>query len=126
MGADRPGSAFATVLEPYMHFASTCRVSALKEEVGTGTALRVALRTHTSACEPTLAHPAPLCFLPCTHCTHTQVLGIGLGVYNPANATGRYTSPSNTTAAPPQLRDTVTVPLGGWAAVRFVANNPGR
>ncbi len=51
---------------------------------------------------------------------HPQILGTGTdGKYDPA----RHASTLNTRN--PVYRDTVTVAAGGWAYVRFVADNPG-
>jgi laccase len=47
------------------------------------------------------------------------VLAMGLGNYNPK------TDPKKFNYHNPQLRNTVQVPRTGWAAVRFVTDNPG-
>ncbi|KAI5002606.1 hypothetical protein ZWY2020_027256 [Hordeum vulgare] len=47
------------------------------------------------------------------------VLATGLGNYNPK------TDPDKFNYHNPQLRNTVQVPRTGWAAVRFVTDNPG-
>ncbi|XP_058099506.1 laccase-7-like [Magnolia sinica] len=47
------------------------------------------------------------------------VLAQGFGNYD--NATQR----SMFNLVNPQLRNTIVVPVGGWAVVRFIANNPG-
>ncbi|ERN19331.1 hypothetical protein AMTRI_Chr09g43010 [Amborella trichopoda] len=45
------------------------------------------------------------------------VVGSGSGNYNPQSA--------NFNLVDPPYRNTVGVPVGGWAAIRFVADNPG-
>ncbi|KAL4428183.1 hypothetical protein ABPG75_002272 [Micractinium tetrahymenae] len=53
------------------------------------------------------------------HGHHFWLLGSGLGVYDPvANA-------SSLNTANPPLRDTATLPQGGWVVLRFRADNPG-
>ncbi|PPS18989.1 hypothetical protein GOBAR_AA01581 [Gossypium barbadense] len=47
------------------------------------------------------------------------VLAQGFGNFNPATDTLNYNLVN------PQMRNTVSVPVGGWAVIRFVANNPG-
>ncbi|KAH9304726.1 hypothetical protein KI387_009130 [Taxus chinensis] len=47
------------------------------------------------------------------------VVGQGFGNYNPQ------TDPANFNLVDPQMLNTVGVPTGGWAAIRFTANNPG-
>lgn len=47
------------------------------------------------------------------------VLAQGFGNYNAAAARGGYN------LVDPQVRNTIAVPLRGWAVIRFVANNPG-
>ncbi|XP_039801680.1 laccase-25-like [Panicum virgatum] len=47
------------------------------------------------------------------------VLAQGFGNYDPATATPQFNLVN------PQERNTVAVPTGGWAVIRFVANNPG-
>jgi FtsP/CotA-like multicopper oxidase with cupredoxin domain len=48
-----------------------------------------------------------------------QVVGSGLGIYNAkANA-------SSLNTVNPPLRDTATLPQGGWVVIRFKADNPG-
>ncbi|TYG74102.1 hypothetical protein ES288_D04G155700v1 [Gossypium darwinii] len=48
-----------------------------------------------------------------------HVLAQGFGNFNPATDTPKYNLVN------PQMRNTVSVPVGGWAVIRFVANNPG-
>ena len=55
------------------------------------------------------------------HGHHFWVLGAGLGVYSPTNLT----QTSTLNLVNPVLRDTTTLPAGGWTLIRFVANNPG-
>ncbi|GLJ53456.1 hypothetical protein SUGI_1140250 [Cryptomeria japonica] len=47
------------------------------------------------------------------------VVGQGFGNYNPK------TDPASFNLVDPQILNTVGVPTGGWAAIRFQANNPG-
>eukprot|EP00249_Psilotum_nudum_P006977 c20208_g3_i1 orf=2-1663(-) len=46
------------------------------------------------------------------------VVGIGFGNYNPTTA-------ASFNLKNPPLRNTIAVPAGGWAAIRFKADNPG-
>ncbi|KAL8520309.1 hypothetical protein ACS0TY_011015 [Phlomoides rotata] len=46
------------------------------------------------------------------------IVGEGFGNFNPSN-TGKFN------LMDPPLRNTVSVPVGGWAVIRFVADNPG-
>ncbi|KAB2035349.1 hypothetical protein ES319_D04G146300v1 [Gossypium barbadense] len=48
-----------------------------------------------------------------------HVLAQGFGNFNPATDTLKYNLFN------PQIRHTIGVPVGGWAVIRFVANNPG-
>lgn len=48
-----------------------------------------------------------------------QLLGSGLGVYDPA------ANASSLNTENPPLRDTATLPQGGWTVLRFKADNPG-
>ncbi|CAM0883585.1 unnamed protein product [Alopecurus aequalis] len=47
------------------------------------------------------------------------VLAQGLGRFDPTRAKSKYNLVN------PQVRNTVAVPGGGWAVIRFTANNPG-
>jgi len=47
------------------------------------------------------------------------ILGSGFGNYNPQ------TDPQKFNLVDPPMRNTVNVPVNGWAAIRFVADNPG-
>ncbi|GLJ26186.1 hypothetical protein SUGI_0502410 [Cryptomeria japonica] len=47
------------------------------------------------------------------------IVGEGFGNYNPR------TDPQNFNLIDPPQRNTVAVPVNGWAAIRFVADNPG-
>lgn len=47
------------------------------------------------------------------------VLGQGFGNFNEATAVRSYN------LVHPQVRNTIAVPVGGWAVIRFTANNPG-
>ncbi|KAL9257238.1 Laccase-7-like protein [Drosera capensis] len=53
------------------------------------------------------------------HGFNFHVLAQGLGNYNSSTDTSKYN------LANPQLRNTIAVPVGGWTAIRFQANNPG-
>jgi laccase len=46
------------------------------------------------------------------------VLAQGLGTFTPGNA-------SAYNLVDPVARNTIAVPTGGWAVIRFLANNPG-
>ncbi|KAE8678553.1 Laccase-7 [Hibiscus syriacus] len=48
-----------------------------------------------------------------------HILAQGFGNYNPA------TDRKKLNFVNPQIRNTIGVPVGGWAVIRFVANNPG-
>ncbi|KAI3677504.1 hypothetical protein L6452_36768 [Arctium lappa] len=53
------------------------------------------------------------------HGFNFYVLAQGFGNYNPQNDTGKFNLIN------PQERNTLGVPVGGWAVIRFRANNPG-
>ncbi|KAI3819571.1 hypothetical protein L1987_13412 [Smallanthus sonchifolius] len=53
------------------------------------------------------------------HGFNFYVLAQGFGNYDPANDTSRFNLIN------PQERNTLGVPVGGWAVIRFRANNPG-
>ncbi|KAK8994677.1 hypothetical protein V6N11_045751 [Hibiscus sabdariffa] len=53
------------------------------------------------------------------HGFNFHVLAQGFGNYNPA------TDRQKLNLINPQIRNTIGVPVGGWAVIRFVANNPG-
>ncbi|KAI3749844.1 hypothetical protein L2E82_20461 [Cichorium intybus] len=53
------------------------------------------------------------------HGHHFYIVGQGFGNFNPGTDTVNFNLED-----PPQ-RNTVNVPVGGWSAIRFVANNPG-
>ncbi|PWA66475.1 coagulation factor 8, Laccase [Artemisia annua] len=53
------------------------------------------------------------------HGYHFYVVGQGFGNFNPSSDPARFNL-----IDPPQ-RNTIDVPVGGWAAIRFVADNPG-
>jgi laccase len=48
------------------------------------------------------------------------IVGTGFGNYNPQ------TDPQKFNLVDPPMRNTVNVPVNGWAAIRFVADNPGK
>ncbi|GAA0156166.1 oxidase [Lithospermum erythrorhizon] len=48
-----------------------------------------------------------------------HILAQGVGNYDPQRDVTNYNLKN------PQIRNTVAVPIGGWAAIRFRANNPG-
>ena len=54
------------------------------------------------------------------HGFNFYVLAQGFGNYNPA------TDSQNFNLVNPQERNTLGVPVGGWAVIRFRANNPGK
>ncbi|GLJ17035.1 hypothetical protein SUGI_0294720 [Cryptomeria japonica] len=60
-----------------------------------------------------ISHPIHL------HGHDFYLVGQGFGNYN------SQTDPANFNLVNPQMLNTVAVPTGGWAAIRFVANNPG-
>ncbi|KAF6161001.1 hypothetical protein GIB67_007642 [Kingdonia uniflora] len=53
------------------------------------------------------------------HGHNFYVIGHGFGNYNETR------DPKNFNLVNPQERNTIAVPVGGWAAIRFRANNPG-
>lgn len=53
------------------------------------------------------------------HGYHFYIVGQGFGNFNPSR------DPASFNLVDPPLRNTVDVPVGGWAAIRFVADNPG-
>lgn len=53
------------------------------------------------------------------HGYHFFVVGEGFGNFNPQ------TDPSRFNLVDPPVRNTIDVPVGGWAVIRFVADNPG-
>lgn len=54
------------------------------------------------------------------HGFNFYVLAQGLGNFNESSAVKSYNLVN------PQVRNTIAVPAGGWAVIRFVANNPGK
>lgn len=54
------------------------------------------------------------------HGYHFYIVGQGFGNFNPQSDTAKFNL-----VDPPQ-RNTIDVPVGGWAAIRFVADNPGK
>ncbi|CAB4284634.1 unnamed protein product [Prunus armeniaca] len=53
------------------------------------------------------------------HGFNFHVLAQGFGNYDPVN------DPKKFNLVNPQIRNTIGVPIGGWAVIRFTANNPG-
>lgn len=53
------------------------------------------------------------------HGFNFHVLAQGFGNYDPVN------DPKKFNLVNPQMRNTIGVPVGGWAVIRFKANNPG-
>lgn len=53
------------------------------------------------------------------HGFNFHVLAQGFGNYDPQN------DPKKFNLDNPQIRNTIAVPVGGWAVIRFTANNPG-
>lgn len=54
------------------------------------------------------------------HGYHFFVVGQGFGNFNPKTDT------PNFNLVDPPVRNTIDVPVGGWAVIRFVADNPGK
>ena len=54
------------------------------------------------------------------HGYHFWVVGQGFGNFNPQTDT------ANFNLIDPPVRNTIDVPVGGWAVIRFVADNPGK
>lgn len=54
------------------------------------------------------------------HGYHFYVVGSGFGNFNPA------TDPSRFNLVDPPVRNTIGTPTGGWVAIRFIADNPGK
>lgn len=54
------------------------------------------------------------------HGFNFYVLAQGFGNYNPAVDSRKFNFVN------PQERNTIAVPVGGWAVIRFIANNPGK
>ncbi|BFG36310.1 hypothetical protein CerSpe_225840 [Prunus speciosa] len=53
------------------------------------------------------------------HNFNFHVLAQGFRNYDPIN------DPKKFNLVNPQIRNTIGVPVGGWAVIRFTANNPG-
>lgn len=53
------------------------------------------------------------------HGYHFYIVGQGFGNFNPAR------DPAGFNLIDPPARNTINVPVGGWAVIRFVADNPG-
>lgn len=53
------------------------------------------------------------------HGYHFHVVGQGFGNFNAGRDTARFN------LVDPPVRNTINVPVGGWAVIRFVADNPG-
>ncbi|KAL3518008.1 hypothetical protein ACH5RR_020597 [Cinchona calisaya] len=53
------------------------------------------------------------------HGYHFFVVGQGFGNFNPQTDTAKFN------LVDPPVRNTIDVPVGGWAVIRFVADNPG-
>lgn len=54
------------------------------------------------------------------HGYHFYVVGQGFGNFNPNR------DPTRFNLVDPPVRNTINVPVGGWAVIRFVADNPGK
>ncbi|WOG94608.1 hypothetical protein DCAR_0313904 [Daucus carota subsp. sativus] len=76
-----------------------------------GSAVQIVLQD--TAIFSTEDHPIHL------HGYHFYVVGQGFGNFNPSRDTASFNLND-----PPQ-RNTIDVPVGGWAVIRFVADNPG-
>ncbi|CAA6656766.1 unnamed protein product [Spirodela intermedia] len=81
------------------------------ELLQTAKATRVKRLKYNSTME--IAHPVHL------HGFNFFVLAQGFGNYDPAEAEKLFN------LVHPQVRNTIAVPVAGWAVIRFVANNPG-
>lgn len=77
-----------------------------------GSAVQIVLQD--TAIVTTENHPIHL------HGYHFYIVGMGFGNFNPARDPARFNL-----FDPPQ-RNTINVPVGGWSAIRFVADNPGK
>ncbi|RVX22788.1 Laccase-3 [Vitis vinifera] len=53
------------------------------------------------------------------HGYHFYVVALGFGNFNPVTDTAKFN------LIDPPVRNTIGVPTGGWAVIRFVADNPG-
>ncbi|KAG9141379.1 hypothetical protein Leryth_001830 [Lithospermum erythrorhizon] len=53
------------------------------------------------------------------HGFNFYVLAQGYGNFNPVNDNKMFNLKN------PQMRNTIAIPIGGWAVIRFTANNPG-
>nr|GMD73252.1 laccase-3-like [Ipomoea batatas] len=53
------------------------------------------------------------------HGYHFWVVGQGFGNFNPQTDTAKFN------LVDPPVRNTIDVPVGGWAVIRFFADNPG-
>ncbi|CAA2953602.1 laccase-3-like [Olea europaea subsp. europaea] len=74
---------------------------------------RVQIVLQDTAIVTTEDHPIHL------HGYHFYVVGQGFGNFNPNRDTVRFN------LIDPPVRNTINVPVGGWAVIRFVADNPG-
>lgn len=74
---------------------------------------RVQIVLQDTAIVSTEDHPIHL------HGYHFYVVGQGSGNFNPRRDTARFN------LIDPPSRNTINVPVGGWAVIRFVADNPG-
>ena len=54
------------------------------------------------------------------HGYHFYIIASGFGNFNPARDTAKFN------LVDPPMRNTFGVPTGGWAVIRFVADNPGQ
>nr|QCZ35187.1 laccase 20 [Salvia miltiorrhiza] len=74
---------------------------------------RVQIVLQDTAIVSTEDHPVHL------HGYHFHVVGQGFGNFNPSRDAAGFN------LVDPPVRNTINVPVGGWAVIRFVADNPG-
>lgn len=75
---------------------------------------RVQIVLQDTAIFSTEDHPIHL------HGYHFWVVGQGFGNFNPQTDTAKFN------LVDPPIRNTIDVPVGGWAVIRFFADNPGK
>ncbi|KAH6765714.1 laccase 3 [Perilla frutescens var. hirtella] len=105
---------------PPLKFDYTGNVSRALWQPGSGTKLyklefgsSVQIVLQDTAIVTTEDHPIHL------HGYHFFVVGQGFGNFNPTTDTAKFN------LVDPPVRNTINVPVGGWAVIRFVADNPG-
>ncbi|XP_016516200.1 laccase-3-like [Nicotiana tabacum] len=105
---------------PPVKFDYTGNVSRVLRQPGFGTKLykikfgsNVQIVLQDTAIFSVEDHPIHL------HGYHFWVVGQGFGNFNPQTDTAKFNLND------PPVRNTIDVPVGGWAVIRFVADNPG-